>query len=65
MKTVQHLTTLQISYAYRRQYTLDIANRELTISKTSGGGKNSRETFDLNQLNWIDSNLSNKFRQGY
>ena len=48
---------------YRRHYSLDIANRQLSLSKFKDFS--DAETFDLNKLNWLDSNLSNNFKQGF
>ena len=63
MKTAQQLTTLQLSYVFKRYFKLDIANRQLVLSKNEHFS--SSEIFDLNQISWIDTTLSANFKQGY
>ena len=53
-----------MAQAYKRHYCLDITNRKLSLSKKEDDFSTA-ETFDLNKLDWMDSNLSNNFRHGF
>lgn len=52
-----------MEYAVSRYYYLDYKNKQLMLMRSEKGS--GKKTFDLRDLTWMDSNLTNKLNESY